>query len=217
MIRSMRRHSLEEIKNLKDLRRKGYSINELVKELSIPKTTVWHHIHKVQVLPRYISLLHSKRGGSKKLSEARWEKEQKHAQDLLSQSHREFVIAIAMLYWGEGTKKVYDFINSDGKMIKLYLAILRRVLTVPEECIKPTLRIFTGMDRDECLNYWARITKIPKRKFLFRLNDGGTRGRTKYGLCRITVMKGSSGLKLMRSLIEQASDELIANLDAPVA
>jgi len=202
-------HSAEQIKKLKALRRRGYSINEIVAELSIPKTTVWHHIQSVEVLQQYISRLHSKRGGSTRRSEIRWEKAQKEAQRLLQTSNRELLIAIAMLYWGEGSKKTFEFINSDGKMIKLYLAIVRRMLKIPEERIKPTVRVFTGMDPEACLSYWARITGIPKHRFFFRMNDGGTRGRTQYGLCRITIRKGSNGLKLMRSLVDQAADDLI--------
>ena len=60
----MKIHSSEKLKKLKKLRKKGYSINELVRELSIPKTTVWHHVHNIKIAPKYISLLRSKIGGS---------------------------------------------------------------------------------------------------------------------------------------------------------
>jgi len=58
-----------------------------------------------------------------------------------------------MLYWGEGSKKVCEFINSDGKIIETHLFILRTLLKIPEELIKPTMRIFSGMARAKCLNY----------------------------------------------------------------
>ena len=45
----MRVHPKNKIKKLKLLRRQGFSINELVSELNIPKTTVWHHIKEVKV------------------------------------------------------------------------------------------------------------------------------------------------------------------------
>lgn len=205
----MRVHSDEQIKRLKALRRRGYSINEIVAELSIPKTTVWHHIQTVEVLPQYVSRLHSKRGGSTRRSEIRWEKARNEARQLIQEQNREFLIAITMLYWGEGSKKTFEFINSDGKMIELYLAIVRRVLKIPEERIKPTIRVFTGMNPKMCLDYWAHITKIPKGRFFFRMNDGGTRGRTQYGLCRITILRGSNDLKLMKSLVGQVADDLI--------
>ena len=205
----MRIHSTEKIKELKRLRRKGYSINELVAELSIPKTTVWHHIQGIKILPKYVLILKSKRGGSTKRREINWERAQARAQELLRGPYREFAIAMAMLYWGEGSRNRCEFINSDGRIVQLYLLALRKVLNVPERDIKPTLRIFSGMNRSECLSYWSKITKIPPQKFIVRLNDGGTRGKTKYGMCRITISRGSNFLKLIRSLIDLFFEDLV--------
>lgn len=205
----MRVHSIEKIEELIKLRKKGFSIAELVAKLSVPKTTVWHHIHDIKISPKYVQILKAKQGGSKKRAQENWEKARKLAQRLLYGNTREYSIALAMLYWGEGSKKVCEFINSDGRIIETYLFILRTILKIPEESIKPTMRIFSGMDRMGCLNYWSHVTKIPKRKFLIRFNDGGTRGKTKYGMCRITVKKGANTLKIMHSLIDQFFKEII--------
>lgn len=205
----MRVHSMEKIEELKKLRKRGFSIAELVAKLSIPKTTVWHHIHDIKILPKYVQILKARQGGSRRRAQENWEKARKLAQKLLCGNTRELSITLAMLYWGEGSKKACEFINSDGRIIETYLFILRTVLNIPEELIKPTMRIFSGMDRAGCLNYWSHVTKIPKRRFLIRFNDGGTRGKTKYGMCRITVKKGASTLKTIHSLIEQFFKETI--------
>ena len=201
--RYMRVHSDEKIKRLKSLRRKGHTINELVSELSIPKTTVWHHIQKVEVLPKYVSALRSRRGGSAKRRLENIEEAKLYAQQLLQGPHRERAIVLAMLYWAEGNKKSCEFINSDGSMIRLYLKILRNAFDLPESYIKPTMRIFTGMDEKECLSYWSEVTEIPKARFKIYLNDGGTRGKTKYGMCRITVKRGGQVLKVIHALKDQ--------------
>ena len=122
---------------------------------------------------------------------------------MLSGPNRELSIVVAMLYWGEGSKKVCEFINSDGNMIQIYLRVIREILGVSEDRIRPTLRIFTGMSENKILNYWANVTRVPKSRFLVRLNDGGTKGNTQYGLCRITVRKGHYFLKLFHALIDQ--------------
>lgn len=205
----MRIHSLEKIKKLKQLRRKGYSINELVEKLAIPKTTIWHHIHNISVLPKYAPLLHSKRGGSSKRKEKNIEIAREKALELLKNENRESLIALAMLYWGEGSKNACEFINSNGKIIQLYLRILKEHLNVPEASLKATMRIFSGMKEKECLEYWSKITQIPKNKFIIRFNDGGTSGKTRYGMCRISVRKGNSTLKLIHALIEQIFVELM--------
>jgi hypothetical protein len=205
----MRIHSIEKIKELKRLRKKGFSINELVTKLSIPKTTVWHHIHDVKVSQKYILILKGKRGGGAKRKRINLEKARKYAQKLLQSSARELSIIIAMLYWGEGSKKRCEFINFDGRIIETYLIVLRDIFNIQEEFIKPTMRIYSGMNRKECLNYWSRITKIPRHKFIIRFNDGGTKGRTKYGMCRITVKKGGNVLKLIQLLIDQVFENII--------
>jgi len=205
----MRVHSTDKIKKLEQLRRKGYSINELVAELSIPKTTVWYHIQGVRVVPKYIPILKAKQGGSAKRTKIYWQKARDRAQELLRGEYRELAIVVSILYWGEGSKRSCEFINSDGRMIQTYLFALRKVFNVQEKDIKPTLRIFSGMNRSECLNYWSKITRIPKHRFIIRFNDGSTRGKTKYGMCRITIKKGGNFLKLIQSLIDQFYEEKI--------
>ena len=128
---------------------------------------------------------------------------------MLSGNFRELAIAVAMLYWAEGSKRACEFINSDGKMIQTYLFVLRNVLNVPEAFLHPTMRIFSGMNEKKCVSYWSRITKISKRNFTIRLNDGGKRGRTEYGMCRITVRKGQSFLKTINAIRDRFFDEII--------
>lgn len=212
----MRRHSDSKIKQLKELRETGHSINEIVNLLSIPKTTVWHHVQKIKVRPEYKSALKSKRGGSKIRTQRNWDQAKVIADNLLKSELREKAVILTMLHWCEGHKKTCEFINSDGRMVEIYLTILRKVLKIPEDRLKPTLRIFSGMNRKRCLEYWSQITKIPVRKFKIRNNDGGTRGKTLYGMCRITVRKGANTLKIIRSLIDGVYNEII-NSNAPVA
>lgn len=203
----MRIHAIEKIEKIKELRKNGASINEIVNALSVPKTTVWHHCHEVEILPKYIKLWNSKRGGSAKRKQKNLENAQIIAQQLLNGLKRESAIMLAMLYWSEGNKKACEFINSDGRMIDLYLKLLTELLDITKKMIKPTMRIFSGMDEQECLRYWSDITRIPRHKFIVRINDGGTRGKTKYGMCRITVKRGSKTLKILHSLIGQIYEE----------
>lgn len=207
----MRIHSDSKIKILRELRKTGYSISEIMKELSMPKTTVWHHIQNIQVRPEFKNILKSKRGGGKIRTQRNWVKANVIAGELLKNKNREKAIILAMLHWCEGHKKTCEFINSDGRMIEIYLTILRKMLKISEDRLKPTLRIFSGMNKKECLEYWSNITNIPPKNFKIRNNDGGTRGRTPYGMCRITVRKGASTLKIIRSLIDQLHGEIIHN------
>ncbi len=207
----MKVHGDDKIRELKSLRQNGYSINEIVSRLHIPKTTVWHHIKKVDVSSKYLPLLKSKRGGSKIRKESRLIEARNLSVDLLNSKDRELVLMFAMLYWAEGAKKRFQFINSDGRMIILWLSVLRRVLRVSDKNIVPVMRIYTGMNQRKSLNYWSKITGFPKSKFIVRLNDGGTSGRTKYGMCRIEVKKSGNLLKLVLAVINQVCEERNTN------
>lgn len=208
----MRIHSLQKIKRIKELRNSGYSINEIVDKLAVPKTTVWHHIQGVEVLPEHRSSLKAKQGGSRKRKEDNLKIAGERADELLQKYEVHLGMVLSMLYWAEGSKKVCEFINSDGKMIQVYLKILRKYLNIPEDRFKITVRYFTGMNKNECLNYWSKITGISKGKFVVRFNDGGTRGKTKYGMCRITVRRGQGTLKLIHSLINKISDRILTSI-----
>jgi hypothetical protein len=196
------RHPPRILKEIVNLRKSGLSIDSIVLQLSIPKTTVWHHIKGIEIKPKLKLLLRSQQGGSHKRKLLRISASKVEAERLLNSNHREIAVAAAMIYWAEGTKGECEFINSDGKMIQLFLLALRKVFMVSENRIKPTVRYFTGMDRESCLNYWSQVTGIDKKQFTVRYNDGGTKCRTEFGMCRITVRKGSEVLHLLVSLRE---------------
>lgn len=183
----------------------------------MPKTTIWHHVHAIELSEESRKILKAKQGGSAQREQRNWNEARKRAAALLQGSHRDAVVAIAMLYWAEGNKKRgCNFVNTDGRMIATYLIILRKILNIPEHSIKPTLRIFTGMEPAQCLAHWSKTTKIPEGKFKVYLNDGGSRGRSPFGMCRITIGRAGSGgniLKLIHSVIEIFSAELAENLD----
>lgn len=203
----MRIHSASEIAELKRLRKSGQSINELVARLNIPKTTVWHHIHKIKLNKEATRKIREIQGGSKKRKQQNVVLAQKMAKEFLVNKNRELSIVVAMLYWAEGTKEACEFINSDGRMIKLYLRGLREIFCIKNDEIKPTMRIFSGMDEKRCLSHWSRVTDLSKRQFTIRMNDGGQRGNTQFGMCRITVKKGHFVLKVLRALIDEIYNE----------
>ena len=208
----MSRHRQETINQLIQLRQRGYSIPEMMARFQLPKTTVWHHVHDVQILPEYTAVWRSKIGGGRKRKERAVERARQEAKRLLEGEDAILYGTIASLYWAEGSKGRCELVNTDGEMIRLYLKIIREHLAIPEERIQPVLRIFANHDQKESLKFWAQVTGIPEHRFKIYFNDGGTSGRTPYGMCRIVVLKGGHLLKLFRAL----SIEL-CNKYAPVA
>ncbi len=198
----MKKYSNEKITELKKFRKKGNSISDLIRIFSMPKTTIWHHIHKVKVPKKYLIAIKSRQGGSKIRSQKEWVSADCHAKKVLKNKKSKYHCSLmAMLYWAEGSKGAFAFVNTDGQMIKFYLGTLKKYFNISDDRLILTLRIFSNLDKKECVNYWANITGFPPEKFRIYLNDGGTRGKAKYGMCRLTVKKSGYLHKLTISLI----------------
>lgn len=176
----------------------------------MPKTTIWHHIHNVRVPKKYIAVIKSRQGGSKIRSQKEWDKADFHAKEMLKNKQSQYYCSlIAMLYWAEGSKGAFAFTNTDGQMIKLYLDILKKYFNISDDRIRLTIRTFSNLNEKECLNYWTNVTGYPTEKFRIYLNDGGVRGKAKYGMCRLAVEKSGYLHKLTISLINNIIKEIV--------
>lgn len=207
-------HSLEKIEQLKQLRREGHSIEGLVKILSIPKSTVWHHIQGIKLRKKYILKLKANQGGSRLKKERDLIKAKDEARILIHGKHKYLISLLAMLYWAEGdNKNAFSFVNTNAEMISMFMGILEKCFHINKKQLLITVRYFTGMNRNKCLRHWSKITKVPKKQINMYYNDGGKRGRTEFGMCRIAVKKSGYLFKVVRSLIVGISKEI----NAPVA
>jgi len=195
------RHSQETIRRLLRLRRRGYSIPELMMRLHLPKTTIWHHVKSVKIPPKYELVWRSKIGGSKVRKQKALIKAEAEARSLLAGQSRYPASLLAMLYWAEGNKASFTFTNTDAVMIRLFLDIAKKTFSVHETAIGVIVRYFTGMNPDICRAHWSITTGISEKRINMYYNDGGSRGRSPFGICRINIRKGSYTLKVIHAII----------------
>lgn len=82
-------------------------------------------------------------------------------------SEREFLVAGAALYAGEGSKtdRMVCFANSDPQMIALFCAWLRRFFTIDESRLRGRIYLHEGLDVDAATSHWSAITGIPPAQF----------------------------------------------------
>ena len=92
-------------------------------------------------------------------------------------SRQELLILGVALYWGEGYKRpiIKDGIarsyhpvslsNSDPKLVEAFLRFLREICEVNEDKIRANLRIFQHQNSDQLLQFWSKLTRIPKERF----------------------------------------------------
>ncbi len=205
----MRVHSEDKILKLKNLRKTGHSITELVNFFSIPKTTVWHHIQGVKVLPKYAELLKSKQGGSKNKAAKEWQEATQDARALIpSLNKHEKILIATSLYWAEGSKGDFTLSNSDPDLIRIFINCLKE-LGIGKDKLSINIRIYEDLNIDKVCNFWSRITGIPKREIKYvNILYGKKHGKLPYGMCRVRVKKPKYFLKLINALRQSIINEI---------
>lgn len=190
---------------LVDLRKKGKSVPEISRECGLPKSTVSRHIKGTKILPEYHARWLERRNASKIVSERNWQIASKKAEEIFySLSERDKILIAAGLYWAEGTKREFNFINTDPEMIKFFVHVLRSVFHVRNEDFKVTLRIYEDLDKQSCLQYWSEVIGIKLgNDTAVNVLSGFKKGKLKYGMCRVRIKKGGLLHKEFFSIIKR--------------
>lgn len=166
-----------------ELRQRGKSIKEIAKKLKVSKSTVSLWCRDIELSPEQIQRLQERmvsRNYMGRLKGARIQykrriKRTKHFKRqglnrLGKLSDRDFLIAGAALYWGEGSKKEKQGVrisNSDPEIIKFMLRWFKKVWDVHNDHINLSVTINKIHENrvKEVEEYWSEITKIPKEQF----------------------------------------------------
>jgi len=85
-----------------------------------------------------------------------------------TQYDKNLKLAALMLYWAEGGKSdgfKVDFANSDEKMVRIFLAALRRIYGANENRIRALIYCYKNQNIENLLNYWSRYLKLEKAQF----------------------------------------------------
>lgn len=200
----------QEIKEIKRLRTIGYSIPEIVKVVGRGKSTVFRYVQNVDVLPEFILVLKSKQGGSITRSKNDWNDAKKKAEMLISGiTQREKLIALSCLYWGEGNKKEFNFINSNPFMVRVFVECLS-IVGIEKNTLKFSIRIYEDISKNKVLSFWSNVLEIPKSQIgSIDVLKGKKKGKLPNGMCRVRATKGGKSLKLVRSMIDLLKSEII--------
>ncbi len=169
-----------------DLRSRGYSYGEILKELKLgSKGTLSYWLSKVKLSPaakkrlRDNVQLATKRGLKRFNSErtnrivAENELEYRLGRNAL-RGHKQGILAVlgAALYWGEGTKSELPgrnpalvFTNSDPRMIKVFMRFVRDILCVKESRIRAGIHLYPDTSKSAARKFWSVTTKLPPERF----------------------------------------------------
>lgn len=203
-----KRISIVKIALIKKLRSEGWSLPEIHEKTGLGRGSIFRYVKDVQISPEHISSWRGKWGGSiKRKEKLEAIAYQKAKNEVKNMTNREKLLFIAALYWAEGGKKDFNFINSDPEIIRIFVNGLKSVLNISSDQMRVSIRIYEDLDREKSLDYWAQIVGIPKIKFVnVDVLKGKKTGKLKYGLCRVRIKKGGNMLKYLSALNKRVSE-----------
>lgn len=167
------------VKKALELRKNGYSYEEISKKLDIAKSTACLWCNKVILdkKARERIVRRSTMGiiKAKELLKTRRNKIIKEIKDkadlyLLQSKFDKKInkLLCSFLYWAEGEKNSNSvtFINSDSLMIKCFLTLFRLSFKLDEKKFRALIHLHEYHNETEIKNYWSKITNIPLSQFL---------------------------------------------------
>ncbi len=189
------------------MRKKGHSLPEIAQELGVGKASVFRYIQGVVILPKYLKEWKGKQGGSIKRMELKEKKAREQAQKIIiSLTEKEKIIFLSALYWGEGGKTDFNFINSDSEIIKVFINGLQNVFGISKDRLRVSIRIYEDLNKNKCLEYWSSITGVPISKFAnVNILKGKKIGKLSYGMCRVRITKGGDMLKYIKAIYKRVA------------
>jgi transcriptional regulator with XRE-family HTH domain len=196
--------SSEEISKIKSLRSKGLSISQISESTKKSKSIVSKYIKGVKISSKNKEILLARRNWSKDKSLIEWSDARLKSQELIRNiSNKDNLLILACLYWGEGTKRELNIINSDPDMLRVIISCLKE-LGIENSKIKATLRVYCDINHKEAIQFWSTALNLPVSCFKnVNVLVGKKSGKLPYGMCRIRVEKSSKYFKLIMSLIER--------------
>lgn len=193
-----------------NLRRDGLSYSEILKKVTVSKSTLSLWLREVGLSKTQKQQLTEKRlaaiirGGATKRSQRLGRSKlilNKAESEIGMLSKRELWLIGTALYWGEGSKqKEYNpsvgvqFSNSDPEMIKVFLLWLKKCCLIKEDDIYFEIYIHDTFENKtkEVRKFWSEVTgyplsRFPKIYFKHNLIKGRREKVLYYGLLRVKV------------------------------
>ncbi|MDO8486427.1 MAG: hypothetical protein Q7S77_01890, partial [Candidatus Staskawiczbacteria bacterium] len=154
-----------------------------------------------------------RQNSSKVMSEGQWNIAKRNAKKIIrSITQKNLILIIVSLYWAEGAKKDFSFSNTDPRMIRIFIHVLKKVFGISDNDFKISIRVYEDLDKNECVQYWLKISGLKHELKDISVNElkGSKKGKLKYGMCRVRVKKGGLLLKKFISIISRI-DNLIGS------
>jgi len=164
------RGKLVEQERARELRARGWALQDIADELGVSKASVSVWVRDVSFVPAPRRRAARVRGPSASTvaKQAQIDAMVEAGQERIGRlSDRDLLIAGTALYAGEGSKTdgAVKFANTNPAMIVLFLRWLRTFFDVDEARLRVRLYLHEGLDLAEAEVYWSTLTDIPVAQF----------------------------------------------------
>jgi transposase len=179
------------------LRERGYSLKEVSKKIEISKSTASLWLRNVSMTKEGVARLAGLSvAGAEKAKLTKKNKKDRLLHKLNKDAEwtvsgikfhkKNLRLFLALLYWCEGSKteRRVVFMNSDPKMIKIFMFLIRGAYKLEEDKFSAFLHLHDYHNRREMINFWSDLTGIDKERIsVYNKKHTGTRKKEGYKGC----------------------------------
>ena len=208
----------KEKKKAIELRKKGLSYSEILKEVAVSKNSLSRWCRDIVLTPNQLSrLLGRKLSGAERGRLIGSKKQQKKRvlvtkklyiegkKEIGRLSERENFLVGVGLYLGDGSKgdSEVGFANSNADIIRFMMSWFRDFCRVKEQDFRGQIWIHDDLNAKKALGYWSKIMKIPQdqfRKTYIAISKDSRKIRKKihkHGVCSIRISKSLLQRKIL--------------------
>lgn len=183
-------------------REQGYSYGMISKKLKLCKGTLSYWLREVPYKPnkevlqriQFASFKSAQIAHNRKVQDIKITKK-KAKKEIGEITKRDLWLLGIGLYLGEGMKSQESvrIINSDPEIIKVAIRWFKEICGIPVQNFNLAIHTYPDNNVKETINYWYKITGIPKNQFGKtqidrRINKSGKKkGKLPYGTAHLTI------------------------------
>lgn len=178
---------MEKKEQVIQLRKQGYSYNDIQKKFDIPKSTLSYWLRDIKISSSAQARIANNKYNKStlkliELNKKRSEIAENKYYQIVREGIEEFeslkkdplFLSGVSLYWAEGYKKgangskwkVVDFANSDERMIVLMMKFFRKFFAIKDDEFRLQLVVHPNVDIVKAVSRWASVTKLGKDQFI---------------------------------------------------
>lgn len=192
----------EEKNRAREMRRQGYSYNEILEHVSVSKGTLSLWLRDITLTEEQIAHFANKRcGGREKFIQAmrqrrnaRWAEYHREAEEEYKRLSQDpsFMFGLA-LYIGEGSKTLQNELcitNCDPRVIQKGMQFFQQI-GVSTDALRCALHVHPGLSKEIAEQFWQEVTGLPPEQFhttrdAISRASKGTKGHVQlYGTCQL--------------------------------